>query len=149
MNRISTRMLASLLLASPLLAAVPVPAPAQDIVAGTEQNGRFSMTPAPNGFLRLDTRNGSVSLCTVKENRVTCQSSADERGALESEIARLTARNSELQKRLAEAQQTPGKMLREALPSDAEMDKALSFAEKFMRRMMRIMKEDEPPKDKI
>lgn len=104
MNRFSIRMLASLLLASPLLAAVPVAAPAQDMVAGTTQNGRFSMTPAPNGFLRLDTRSGAVSLCTVKENRVTCQSSADERGALESEIARLTARNTELQKKLADAQ---------------------------------------------
>lgn len=131
------------------LIACPVAASAQDIADDNTANGRYSMTPAPNGFLRLDTRNGSVSLCTVKDNRVTCQLSADERGALEAEIARLAARNTELQKKFAEAGKSPGRALRDALPSDAEMDKALSFAEKFMRRMMRIMKDEDPPKDRI
>lgn len=107
------------------------------------------MTPAPNGFLRLDTKTGAVSLCTVKENRVTCNSSADERAALETEIARLSKKNAELEKKLADASKSTGQRLRDALPSDAEMDKALSFAEQFMRRMMRIMREDEKPKDRI
>ena len=41
------------------------------------ENGRYTMTPAPGGFLRLDTRTGAVALCTVKGPAVTCAASAD------------------------------------------------------------------------
>ncbi|MBM3608654.1 MAG: hypothetical protein FJX29_09430 [Alphaproteobacteria bacterium] len=107
--------------------------------------GRYSMTPAPNGFLRLDTRTGAVALCTVKNNAVTCAASADERGALEEEIERLARRNAELERRLAAlGDQSPSARLRNALPTEQEMNKALGFAEQFMRRMMRIMREEAP-----
>ncbi|MCC2099088.1 MAG: hypothetical protein KDJ29_19520, partial [Hyphomicrobiales bacterium] len=109
------------------------------------------MTPAANGFLRLDTKSGAVSLCVVKNDKVTCQSSADERAALEAEIARLAGKNAELEKKLAEASKSTAQRLRDVLPSDKEMDKALTYAEKFMRRMMRIMREEDkkPPQDRI
>lgn len=123
---------------------------AQEPAPPPSQNGRYAMTQAPNGFLRLDTRTGAVSLCTVKDSHVMCQSSADERGALEAEIARLSKKVSELEKKLADASRSPGQRLRDALPSDSDMDKALSLAEQFMRRMMRIMREEEPqPKNRI
>ncbi|MGE3247798.1 MAG: hypothetical protein AB7F96_08775 [Beijerinckiaceae bacterium] len=143
MKRSGALALLSICLAATPVLAQDTPAPANG------EAGRYSMTPAPNGFLRLDTKTGAVSLCTVKENRVTCNSSADERAALETEIARLSKKNAELEKKLADASKSTGQRLRDALPSDAEMDKALSFAEQFMRRMMRIMREDEKPKDRI
>ena len=52
-------------------------------------NGRFTMTPASNGFLRLDTRTGSVSLCTVVNGAAECRMAADDRAALLDEIDRL------------------------------------------------------------
>lgn len=114
------------------------------------QNGRYAMTPAPNGFLRLDTRSGAVSLCTLKNNQVTCAVSADERGALDAEIDRLVKENSELRRKLAAAtDQAPAARLRNALPTEQEMNKALSFAEQFMRRMMRVMREETPKGDRL
>jgi hypothetical protein len=133
-------------------AAVATPAFAQQAKpAGEEnQNGRYAMTPAPNGFLRMDTRTGAVSLCTLRDGNVTCASSADERGALESEIARLAKENSALRERLAEfTQRGPGARLRDALPNEDEMNKALGLAETFMRRMMRIMREETPKGDRL
>lgn len=111
--------------------------------------GRYSMTPAKDGFLRLDTQTGAVSLCRVDGGTVKCQSSADERRALEDEIARLSKENAELRRKLKEASRSTAQKLRDALPSDKEFDRALTFAEKFMRRMMRIMKEDKPSGDRI
>lgn len=114
----------------------------------TKPIGRYTMTPAPNGFLRLDTRSGAVSLCTLNNGNVRCQSSADERAALEAEIARLSRKNAMLEKKLAQSGKPITKRLRDALPTDAEMDKALSIAEKIFRRMMRVIKEEAPKQDR-
>ena len=104
--------------------------------------GRFSMTPAQGGFLRLDKETGAVAFCTVTDSASICRASADERAALETEIARLRRENAELKARGGTAPQG------RAGPSDEEMDRALTFTERFMRRMMRILREEAPPSDK-
>ncbi|MDF2120001.1 hypothetical protein PY365_31015 [Roseiarcaceae bacterium H3SJ34-1] len=131
-------------------AATAVPALAQQADSADQQNGRYTMTPAPDGFLRLDTRTGAVSLCTSAAGNVQCRASADERGALDQEITRLSNENADLRKKLAAAtDQAPSARLRNALPTDAEVNGALDQMEKFMRRMMRIMREEAPaPRDR-
>ena len=124
------------------------PALAQSLETDT-QNGRYTMTPAPDGFLRLDTRTGIVSRCTLKGDGVQCRAGADERGALNEEIDRLTRDNADLRRKLAEAtDQAPSARLRNALPTETEMNSALDVMEKFMRRMMRVFRE-EPAGDRI
>ena len=54
------------------------------------------MTPTEGGFLRLDKETGAVSFCTVDAGLSVCRVSADERAALENEIARLRRDNAEL-----------------------------------------------------
>ena len=49
-----------------------------------EGDGRFTMTATANGFLRLDTRTGAVSLCVVQGGTAQCRVAADERTALDS-----------------------------------------------------------------
>ncbi len=139
-----------------LCAAATIPAAlAQQPAAPGSENGRYAMTPAPNGFLRMDTRTGAVSLCTLREGTVSCTSSADDRGALETENARLTKENAELRDRLSQLTQQGGsagpsaQSNRGGLPSADEMDKALGFAETFMRRMMRIMREETPKGERL
>src|SRR5947209_6883730 len=86
-----------MLLALTLL-AVATPALAQqpaDLAEATE-NGRYSMTPLEDGFLRLDTRTGAVALCRLVNGAPECRLAADERAALESEIGRLQAENRDL-----------------------------------------------------
>lgn len=124
--------------------AFAAPALAQDAAAPGEP-GRYTMSQTPDGFLRLDTRTGAVALCTTSGGVATCRGAPEERGALEAEIARLTKENADLRTKLA-ARAGGSRSL--DLPKDEDMDKALTFAEKFLRRMMRIMREEEP-KDKI
>lgn len=107
--------------------------------ADATENGRYSMTPADGGFLRLDTRTGMVSLCKVQNGAAFCRAATEERAALEGEIDRLVKQNEALKK-----QQTGGS----GLPNRQDFDRALEYAEQFMRRMMRIMRDEEPDKNK-
>ena len=94
--------------------------------------GRFTMTPVADGALRLDTRTGRVAHCKNDARGWTCTSVADERAAYEEEIARLQARLAKVETELA---------ARSALtpPSDADLDRAVGFMERFFRRFMAMV----------
>ena len=68
-----------------------------------------------------------------------CRAATEERAALQGEIDRLTKQNEALK------QQKSGDS---SLPSKQDFDRALDYAERFMRRMMRIMRDEEPDKNK-
>ncbi len=88
------------LLAMPLvLLLTAIPAAAQSETPETD-NGRFSLTPIDNGFLRLDQRTGRVSVCSRRPLGWSCHPVPDERAALEEEITRLQRDNAALKKDL-------------------------------------------------
>lgn len=72
------------------------------------ENGRFTLSPVTDGFLRLDTRNGVVSICTNKSGW-TCRLVPDERAALDTEIGRLQTDNKKLREQLAQRDTVTGK----------------------------------------
>ena len=128
---------ATLLLAAPAFSEAGLSDPA------TSENGRYSMTPAPGGgFLRLDTRTGAVALCKVENGAARCAAAAEERTALNDEIDRLARQNEALKGGATGSRPSAN------VPSAQEFDRALDFAEKFMRRMIRLMREDDPAKDR-
>lgn len=129
------------------------PAVAQD--APDTANGRYSFSPIEGGQLRLDTRTGEVSSCSAKPAGWACNVVPDERKALEAEIGRLQADNAALKKDLlGRGLPLPGGIkpgqgeasadLTVKLPSDAEIDRALSILEKVWRRMVGIMQSTPP-----
>lgn len=63
-------------------------------------NGRYTMAPSGDGFIRLDTRTGEVSTCRGKGGW-TCRIVPDERAALDAEIGRLQRENEGLKDQLA------------------------------------------------
>ena len=119
------------------------------------ENGRFTMSPTKDGFVRLDTQTGTVSLCNRVDGQWSCGAISKDQGDLESELARLRTENNSLRRRLAAQGRSgsgsgiapgtgSGKL---ELPSDEDVDKVLSFFERTMRRlkkMMKEMKEKEP-----
>ena len=109
--------------------------------AGDSANGRFAMTPVADGFLRLDTRTGQTSLCTVSSGQVQCRAGADERAALQAEIDRLARENAGLKAAAPPSPQTAQD------EEDRRFDRALDRAERFMRRMLQLFREfgDKPP----
>src|SRR4051812_49572478 len=73
------------------------------------ENGRYSMTPIPEGVLRLDSRTGTVSTCTRSGAGWACYAVPDERTALDAEIGRLQAEVETLKGRLAAGATPSGK----------------------------------------
>ena len=127
-----------------LLAASAAPAARAQSAPPTEAPAladRFSMTPAQNGFLRLDKQTGAVSFCSVEAGVSSCRAGADERAALESEIAVLRRENAEL-KAARELQKSPSGASASSKEKEEEFERALTFAERFFRRMMRILREE-------
>ncbi len=123
-----------------VLALAPFAARADDVPPSiiAPETERFTLQPADGGFLRMNKDTGAVSFCTVKEGVSVCRMGADDRAALEAEIERLRAENT----RLKTASIAPRKP--SALPDEQEFEKALSFTERFLRRIMRLFKEEAP-----
>jgi hypothetical protein len=112
------------------------------------ENGRYSFNPVADGVLRLDTRTGQVSQCSRSDVGWACKVVPDERSALETEIARLQGENASLKKELlarglpvpsvpSPSGAKPGEPELK-LPSDADVDKVISFLEKVWRRLIEM-----------
>ena len=124
------------------------------------ENGRYALSPAADGMVRLDTRTGAVSNCSNSGTGWACHAVPDERAALDAEIGRLQAENERLKGQLAERDQAAAKKSDEALPksdslkkaepkladgerkieiplpSDQDMDRMMSFVERAWRRLI-------------
>lgn len=127
--------------------------------APDSDNGRYSMTPIPEGVLRLDTRTGTVSTCSRNGAGWACYAVPDERSALDAEIGRLQAEVETLKGQVAAGPPVSGKIdealpksdslkkgepkaaegdrkLEIPLPSDQDLDRMMSFLEKAWRRLI-------------
>jgi hypothetical protein len=126
------------------------------------ENGRYALSPAGDGVLRLDTRTGAVSTCNNSGAGWACYAVPDERAAMDSEIGRLQAENEKLKAQLAGQGGTVTGKAEEALPksdplkkpepkvaegerkieiplpSDRDMDRMMSFLERAWRRLIEM-----------
>jgi hypothetical protein len=135
-------------------------AAAADSAPDTE-NGRYTLAPAADGMIRLDTRTGTVSNCNNNGNGWACYAVPDERAAMDETIGRLQAENEKLKAQLAERVTTALGKNEEALPksdkqagppkategerkieiplpSDQDMDRVMSFVERAWRQLMEM-----------
>jgi hypothetical protein len=115
-----------------------------------EADGRYRLSPTPEGFLKLDSRSGAVSECKRGPDGYQCRLVPDEQAALQAEIDRLANENAALREQLATASpppaERPGDSARPekglVLPRDEEVDRALGFMERFLRRVLSIFREE-------
>ncbi|WP_363350079.1 hypothetical protein [Methylocystis echinoides] len=118
-------------------ALAPFVAQAEETPAIIAPEGdRFTLQPLNGGYLRLNRDTGAVSYCSAKEGVAVCRLGADERATLQAEIERLRAENARLQAQIAKGPPT--------LPGEQEFERALSFTERFLRRIIRLFKEEAP-----
>jgi hypothetical protein len=126
------------------------------------ENGRYSLSPAGDGVLRLDTRTGAVSTCNNSGAGWACYAVPDERAAMDAEIGRLQTENERLKADLASREPTVSGKIEEPLPksdslkksepkvaegerkieiplpSDRDMDRMMSFLERAWRRLIEM-----------
>jgi uncharacterized small protein (DUF1192 family) len=115
-------------------------------------NGRYTLAPAADGVIRLDTRTGAVSNCNNNGNGWACYAVPDERKALDEEIGRLQAENDRLKAQLAsrdpaasaKSDDKPAapntaenqRKIEIPLPSDQDMDRVMSFLQRAWKRLV-------------
>jgi hypothetical protein len=137
------------------------PAAAAQDQAAPPDDSRYSFHRKGDGFVRLDSRTGQVAHCGWGQGGWSCKTVPDERAALEGEIGRLQRDNAELKKSLlSRGLDLPGGIMAEAPvaaapvppgsipdpsakepkgPSDADLDRAFTFAKNVWRRLLDMM----------
>lgn len=128
-----------------------------------ERPGRYSMSPTEGGVLRLDTESGAVSFCSRRSGEWSCAPVAESRPPVDQEVARLERENKELKaevKRLealmnldldkdqkSDAPKPEGEKRADRpgfkldLPSEQDVDKALTYVERMYKKFRDKMKE--------
>jgi hypothetical protein len=86
------------------------------------ENGRYALSPIPDGVIRLDTRTGAVSTCNNSGAGWACYAAPDERAALDAEIGRLQAEN---EKSKAELEKLKVELAARAPTVEGKTDEAL------------------------
>jgi len=117
-----------------------------------EPAGRYSMSPADGGFVRLDTQTGAMSLCVKKGDQWSCELMADSQQALRTENGKLAAENKSLKEQLKGMEEVfglndekkpsdgTGPSAELKLPSEEDVDHAFDYLERMMKKFRERMK---------
>jgi hypothetical protein len=149
---IQTNTINKTLSAAAICIALTAPALAEQETPDSE-HGRYSFSKVAEGFLRLDTQTGQVSVCSQRAVGWACQAAPDDRAVLENEIARLRAENAGLKKEmLAHGLALPGTAAPESsgahdsgshdnditirLPDNADIDRIVAYAGQLWHRFV-------------
>ena len=73
-----------------------------------EEGERFKMSKAKDGFVRLDTQTGAMSLCTRSGEGWSCLPMTEDQRSISDEIARLHKENDELKDEIRRMEETFG-----------------------------------------
>src|SRR5580692_11485137 len=115
------------------------------------EDGRYRFERVQDGFVRLDSRTGLVSLCSRHAVGWACEGIPENPATLETELTRLRSENDALKKELlahgldvppSSAPAPPraqGGDRDLKLPSDAELDRVMAFMENAWRRLVDMM----------
>lgn len=103
-----------------------------------EITGRYMLEKVEQGFLRLDSETGIMSLCAAPKGVWECQAIKDDGLDGVEELARLRAENETLKKRLAEMEKGGGET---KLPSDQEVDRMMDIFGKMFDRFLDFARE--------
>ncbi|MVA95671.1 hypothetical protein GN330_00195 [Nitratireductor sp. CAU 1489] len=108
--------------------------------ASAQDGERYWIEKSQDGYVRMDRQTGEMSYCSGQGGRLVCRLAADDRRALQDEIARLQDEIVAIEERLAALESRPRD---EGLPSEDEFEKTMGYMERFFRRFMGIVKEFE------
>ncbi|MCB1470123.1 MAG: hypothetical protein KDK08_23945, partial [Rhizobiaceae bacterium] len=62
---------------------------AASVSAVSAQEERYRLERTDNGYVRLDTQTGDMSICEERTGQLVCRAAAEERAAFHNEIDRL------------------------------------------------------------
>ena len=125
------------------LAAATVLLALASTAGAAAQEERYAIERPEDGYVRLDTRTGQMSICSERTGQLVCRLAVDDRDALQDDLDALQARLTAVEDRLSALEGTPTS----GLSGEEEFERSLTYMERFFRRFMDIVKEfdrDEP-----
>ena len=119
---------------------------------GTEPD-RYRLEKTPDGYVRMDTRTGEMSICREKSGELVCKGATEERTDLRDEIDRLRTDMKALDERLSSVKALEDRVaklegslaarIENSLPTEEDFNKTMSYMERFFRSFMAIVKDFE------
>jgi hypothetical protein len=123
------------------------------LAAGAAEPDRYRLEKSPDGYVRMDTRTGEMSICEEKWDELVCRMAADERSAVQDEIDRLQAELKALNERLSSVKALEDRVARlensvtsrieKSLPTEEDFNRTMSYMERFFRSFMGIVRDFE------
>lgn len=114
-----------------------------------ETSGRYVMSPADGGVVRLDTLTGAMALCANKDGSWSCRDIAESSDTVRKRLEALERENQSLKdevRRLESTAVTPPEDGPKsfAMPDEKDVDKAFDYVESMIRKFRdRIKKLEE------
>jgi hypothetical protein len=110
-----------------------------------DKAGRFTMTPADGGALKLDTVTGATSFCTRASGEWVCTPTKDGDQAMRREIEGLKGEVLVLKEQLTKMEEIagigdpskdpPGGRGKVELPTEKDVDQAFDYVERMVRKL--------------
>ena len=126
--------------------------------ASAAEPDRYRLEKTPNGYVRMDTRTGEMSICQEKWGELVCRMAADERTAVHDEMERLQTELKALDDQLATVKALEDRVtklensvtakIEQSLPTEEDFNKTMSYMERFFRSFMGIVRDFEDENSK-
>jgi septal ring factor EnvC (AmiA/AmiB activator) len=120
-------------------------------VASAADSDNFRLEKSANGYVRMDTRTGEMSICEEKWGELVCRLAADERTAVQDEIESLQTELDSLEARLAQIATLENRVaqlensltarIEKTLPTEEDFNQTMSYMERFFRGFIGIVKD--------
>ncbi|RVD54864.1 hypothetical protein EN828_30245 [Mesorhizobium sp. M2D.F.Ca.ET.185.01.1.1] len=121
-----------------------IPAALCSLVAASaysEETDRYRLEKSANGYVRMDTQTGAMSICEERSGQLVCKMAADERAAYQDEIDRLDNSVKALDARVAKLENSLSARLESQLPSQEDFNKTMGYMQQFFRTFKDIVKD--------
>ncbi|WP_376701985.1 hypothetical protein RQ479_17335 [Mesorhizobium sp. ISC25] len=127
-----------------------IPAALVSLVAASafsEEADRYRLEKSANGYVRMDTQTGAMSLCEERSGQLVCKTAADERAAFQDQVDRLQNSVKALDERVAKLENSLAARFESTLPSEEDFNKTMGYMERFLRSFMDIVKDMDKDED--
>ena len=130
----------------PILAGVAAFAALATTSAFAQDAERYRLERTEDGYVRMDTRTGAMTLCQEREGELVCRRASESDDPAPAETDALRERIAALEERVEALE----KQVESSVPLQEEFEQSLTLMERFFRRFIDIVRgleEEEQPQE--
>lgn len=116
------------------------------IGALAQEEERYRLERTEDGYVRMDTRTGAMTLCQEREGELVCRPASESDDPAPAETDALRERIAALEERVEALE----KQVESSVPLQEEFEQSLTLMERFFRRFIDIVRgleEEEQPQE--